>query len=254
MRGGLLDAMQFAPVSKRFGYAIDGDVMSVPLIPGLLFAGCPAAILRAVRAVVVNAVNAVLRRRLCAHVSEEVLETVTPAVADRNASPAIVLVCPGVRGVAPTHYAGPAPILGGPPAAGAMPVPETSLSRCPDSQTPACDGGATGGQELCDGDVGELAALAFAVPARLPTPLCSDREEPGKTNHLEIAKRAAVQVLELALGRDRRERKMSFSQDVPLSVRVALRSGRRVGYQPSRRPHHSTPANSVINVGREGYF
>jgi len=61
-----------------------------PLVAVLLGLGCPAAIFRRVVALVVDPIDAVLRRRLRSHVGQERLER-PPAFADLDASTAIVL-------------------------------------------------------------------------------------------------------------------------------------------------------------------
>src|SRR4051812_15268100 len=71
----------------------------------LLAIGRPAAVARLVVAVVVDAVERPVRRPL-PHVAEEVLEGI-PALADRDASPAVALVAGGVRGVAAVAHRAP---------------------------------------------------------------------------------------------------------------------------------------------------
>lgn len=58
-------------------------------VPGLLALCCPSAVLRAVRAVVVDAVNRVQRRGAHPHVGVESLEVI-PRGADRDTAPAVV--------------------------------------------------------------------------------------------------------------------------------------------------------------------
>ena len=62
-----------------------------PPVQGLFSVGGPSTILRAVRAVVVDAVNGQPARWWLAHVSQEVLEF-KPAVADRDAAAAVTLI------------------------------------------------------------------------------------------------------------------------------------------------------------------
>lgn len=68
-----------------------------PCVSRLLSKCGPTAIVRRVWAIVVDAVNGVLRRRLRSHVGQESLEGVAPTVTDSDATPAIVLKSRRVR-------------------------------------------------------------------------------------------------------------------------------------------------------------
>src|SRR3990167_79636 len=80
--------------AKATSYEIAGRA-TVPRVLVLLASSGPFAVLRRVGAIVVDAIQRVLGRRLTAHISQEVLERVHPAVADDNTSASIV----GERGV-----------------------------------------------------------------------------------------------------------------------------------------------------------
>lgn len=68
-------------------------------IPCLLARRRPAAILRRVRAVIVDAINRVARRWAWSHIGEEVLKAAEPSRADRDTSAAVagVVTAPGIE-------------------------------------------------------------------------------------------------------------------------------------------------------------
>lgn len=55
-------------------------------ISHLLFSGSPSAILRRIRAVIVDSVNAVFRRWTATHIGQEVVERIKPALAESDAT------------------------------------------------------------------------------------------------------------------------------------------------------------------------
>lgn len=78
-----------APLRQRLRASIAFDLTARTSIVGLLACGRPPAILRRVGAVVVNALNAVFDRWTRPHVAHELIEVVSPLVADGNSACAI---------------------------------------------------------------------------------------------------------------------------------------------------------------------
>lgn len=68
---------------------IPATVTLIATVIGLLFWGSPAAVLGGIGSVEVNPVNRVVNGWLSAHISEEVLETLTPAITNGDAASAI---------------------------------------------------------------------------------------------------------------------------------------------------------------------
>jgi len=99
------DAAFFGPFHKKFRLSSERQV-SVAATVATLFRSCgPAAIVRFVIAIVVDAVKLMLWGRPIPHVLVESQERRTPAVADSNASSAVTGIC-WVSGVAaPTNQA-----------------------------------------------------------------------------------------------------------------------------------------------------
>jgi hypothetical protein len=83
------DAKAPAPLADRRRLPVEGDETVTPLVLRLLTGGRPAAVLRAVRPVDVDAVDAVLLRWARPHVGQEVLEAVPP-LTHRDAAPTII--------------------------------------------------------------------------------------------------------------------------------------------------------------------
>jgi hypothetical protein len=104
-----------AKTSAPFG---DGKPLTVvshnnvrSLVPGLLCASSPTAVLRRVWAVVVDAIKRVLRRGPPAHVSQKRLVRPSPSLAYRYAAAAVVRPAWQASVGAPGLHAGPSPML-----------------------------------------------------------------------------------------------------------------------------------------------
>lgn len=78
------------PFRHTQGFALKRQPADASRVASLRKAGGPPAIIRRVGTVVVDAVERVLWGRTIAHVREEVLEAVQPAVAHADAAPAII--------------------------------------------------------------------------------------------------------------------------------------------------------------------
>lgn len=83
-----------SPIRQRQRLSVESDYFHVAFVPRLLKPICPAAVVWAVAAVVITAINGVLGGWPLAHVREEPCEPVhaKPLVADSNPSPAVILV------------------------------------------------------------------------------------------------------------------------------------------------------------------
>lgn len=92
-------------VSKKF--------RALPLIGKLLFASGPSAILWRVVSVHINAVNRMIGRRLCSHISKKVREAVAPAFANLNAPRSVVFVGDVFGVFAPRNHREPSSVLRG---------------------------------------------------------------------------------------------------------------------------------------------
>src|SRR6266536_6080245 len=79
----------FCPFREGLRPALIRQDMVARLVTGLLFIRSPAAVLRTVWTVIVDAVNRVIRRWI-AHIGKENLEGFLPALADRYASPTVL--------------------------------------------------------------------------------------------------------------------------------------------------------------------
>lgn len=99
-RGGAVDSVQAAPLGHRSGDAADRRRRYGAFVSRLLKNRRPTAVLGGVRAVHVDAVDAVLRTRALAHVRKEVLEAGEPPPAHHDPAPAVVgeVGVPGIPG------------------------------------------------------------------------------------------------------------------------------------------------------------
>jgi hypothetical protein len=85
---------------------------TVSLVLVLLASRGPSTVLRAVGSIAVNAVEAVLRRRLPSHVGKEVLEREPPAIGNDYASSSVLGVRDSLRVVAPLLHRKPRRVFG----------------------------------------------------------------------------------------------------------------------------------------------
>ena len=117
------------PVNQQHGLTVKRDEYSIATVARLLRLSGPAAVLRRVRAVVVDPVYRVFRGWFAAHVRQERREVIAPSVTHADTAPSIGRV--GVVGhpVATRNYFAPHVVFTGP-------TPAVS---------PACDSGAFSG-------------------------------------------------------------------------------------------------------------
>lgn len=110
-QGSLLNACFFGPGDKRHGSSRECQQMVPPRISTLLSWRSPSAVLARVGTVVVDAINAVLRRGARPHVGIEVLKGLPP-LADGDAATAVPrkFTIPGIQ--APLPHAGPDAVFG----------------------------------------------------------------------------------------------------------------------------------------------
>ena len=88
----LRNSKNFRPFSDSHGLAVVLDDPACSSVPALPNSRRPLAILLAVVAVIVNAINLVMRGRSLAHVLKECRKAVQPAVAHANSPAAVVAV------------------------------------------------------------------------------------------------------------------------------------------------------------------
>lgn len=105
-----MDASLASPFCESQGSSVVSDPGVIPLVPCLLKASFPSAVLGTVRAVVVNPANAMVRRRSRPHVVVEDSEVI-PLRADRDAATAVVGILTIVRIQAARPHTGPDPVL-----------------------------------------------------------------------------------------------------------------------------------------------
>lgn len=183
--GIALRSGDFRPFPNCSRHSIDGQpsrILDLAGVGGLNSGSCPAAVARLVVPVVVNSVDRVPITGSLAHVREEVLEFV-PSLADRDASPAVVVEI-GIVGVAATrphsHQSLPLDRLGTTVSAfrlgGTLPVEAPTALRVPVSESPSENDQA-------------VPALACASPLRL-----SARAGAFSADHCESAKSPAGQI------------------------------------------------------------
>ena len=84
---------------ERLCRAVVNNVDVVALVDTLFFSCRPAAVLRGVWAVIIDALNAVFGARSTPHVGKELIERLLPAIANKNSTPAVIFVRL-IRGVA----------------------------------------------------------------------------------------------------------------------------------------------------------
>jgi len=93
-----IDAKMFAPFGHTHRFAVKSQQAIASGVPALLLWRCPAAVGSFVVAVVINAINAVLRARPRTHVLTKRSKRLSPTVADDNAASTVVgIACMGFR-------------------------------------------------------------------------------------------------------------------------------------------------------------
>lgn len=85
-------AMPSRPFSNSHPATAKRQESVVAFVPSLFQASGPAAIIRRVRTVVVDPLNRVKWRRTRPHIGQERIKRLRPLVADRDSSPAVILV------------------------------------------------------------------------------------------------------------------------------------------------------------------
>lgn len=104
------NASAFAPLSRAQCYAVVCEQDVTRVVAALLLKGGPSAVLWAIVAVLINAVDGMLGRRATAHVGQKVVERL-PSVADTNASETVVLGVSLVCSAASLSHVFPAQVL-----------------------------------------------------------------------------------------------------------------------------------------------
>ncbi len=110
--GHAVNADSFRP----FGYAqclsVKGEASNPSRVTGLFGSCCPTAILRRIGPIIVDSVNAMLRRRSRPHVFKECLEAIAPTVADGNSATAIIAIVGCFRIETAGMHGSPCAVLG----------------------------------------------------------------------------------------------------------------------------------------------
>lgn len=101
------------PVRQAERYAIVRDEVVVALISGLGRAVCPAAVLRRIRTVIVDSIDAVLDGWSLTHVGNECLEVIAPSIAHCDSTSTVGSKTMVRSVVTPSLYAGPYTIFDG---------------------------------------------------------------------------------------------------------------------------------------------
>lgn len=183
---GSAQADKSGPFCDGPSLAATRKMSRVSLVPSLLLFGGPAAIARLVISVGVVALNRVLRARLGAHVREEVLERIDPAIANLYPAAAVVLVPRPLRVQTPSFDVRPAgPFWSEAPAMGARVRANNLVSQAPATMRLAAQ---AVGNDNCF-----VAAIASASPK--DTPAFSK-----KTNGCETAELLAGVVFRFTAG------------------------------------------------------
>src|SRR3990167_8619791 len=97
-----LDTDYFSPLRDRVRLPLEGDAMAAARVVALMLLSGPAAILGRVRAVIVDAIKGMPRRRSAADVTQERCKGRAPLSADVNPSRAVQMEVPIVRILAAT--------------------------------------------------------------------------------------------------------------------------------------------------------
>jgi hypothetical protein len=162
---------------------------------GLLFGRGPAAVPGFVVAVIVNAIQGVLRGRLRSHVGQECLKGVEPAIADLNAAVDVAMRAVGVRVAASSFHGLPSAVFRGFEFPLGVSVPEVGGGNCSPENAPAASGSSV--LDVLGPNRGFVSAVADAVPSR------SLGSHAGKTCHGEAAKLLSGEVLKSPVSRNR---------------------------------------------------
>jgi hypothetical protein len=159
------DARVAGPLGQCSRDAIDGNAPVGPGVVVLRDAGGPAAVVRGVVAVVVNAIKGVSFRRSRPHVRKEPREVMSPFRADRHPAAAVVLgVLGSQRSVASAQHSMPDPVFGRVREAVRGVQRPSACAR--DLRTQTSTTARVIGSQLGSIDIGDSTAVAAAEPAR----------------------------------------------------------------------------------------
>lgn len=151
------------PFGQRHGAAMVLMVNVAASVCALVLWHSPYAVVRAVRTIVVNALNRVSCRRTCTHVFNEILKG-APALANDNAALAVIVKVLGSRIGAAVDHAGPDSMFAR--ARCAMRAQSFSVALSKLFTANAAAGQATTVQKVCSSNLLGLSAVTHADPSR----------------------------------------------------------------------------------------
>ncbi len=147
-----LESEPLCPGAQAHGFAIVGQQAIRPHITGLFQPRRPHAVFRGIRAVVVNTLDARLRKRFRSHVGQKVDKGLPPAITDRDAAGSMTPVAVGLRVIASGFHARPSPVF-------------RRAVQASGQVTSAAARPGVAATKHCPADISVPAALATAVPA-----------------------------------------------------------------------------------------
>lgn len=200
-----------APCGQASRLPVDCDETGMPRIAGLLASGCPAAVVRRVIAIVVNAVDFVFAVGLRPKIGHEIGERIQPLLT--NGYPATAVVRPAdILGIAASGF------HTGPASEFRRKGIRQSAFRSGYVSSTALDASARlAGNEIVSVDDLLSSAFAFAQPHMLAATFPSIGDDRPQVEH------RALQVDETRVGRNR----MNFSHDEPFLNNGDCGQGRR---------------------------
>lgn len=107
-----LPAESFGPSDNRVGDAVERNQPSRAGVRHLRRPIGPTTVARSVRSIVIDSVNRMATRRPRSHVGKEVLKRSHPALGNRDAAAAVIVVLRGVRIQAPVFHRAPGFVFG----------------------------------------------------------------------------------------------------------------------------------------------
>ena len=211
-QGGTVYVESLSPLRQAMRFAPECDQPVRAGIPGLFLLGRPSAVLRLIVSVIINAVNAMLGRRPRAHVGEERLERISPALADADTAMAVPLVRRVVGVITAAFHPCPRAVLWTRPATRRMTVAGAHVSV--EASTTAA--------HACLEALVEDKSLGAAGTAAEPLRTVAVRHA-GISEHCPPSKLFIRKVFDFKMVCDR----MGFSHDSSPFRRVAVRAARR---------------------------
>lgn len=156
----------FSPLGKGHNYAAVSDQAAASSVAALGFPRGPDTVIRAVRTVVVNSFNRVLRGRAWTHVRKEVFKGFEPTWANKNAPATVVLPTLAARFIAADFDVAPNGPLGADASLSGHPVRGNSFSDQFSSKASATDASAVAERRSINGFFGS--AIATTNPKAQP--------------------------------------------------------------------------------------